>query len=147
MKDVDYGYADLVNRIFTLGAPKVSVGIFETDGSKMYVDGATVLDVATFHEFGLGVPERSFLRGWFDENIDRSVEALRRLLVSVIEGKRTKEQALELFGVWLQGEIQQRIAAGISPAITFETAHRKGSTVALIDTGQLRSSVTFKIEP
>jgi hypothetical protein len=147
IRDVDNGYKALVERIFTMGAPKISVGVFETDGAKMYVDGVTVLDVATFHEFGLGVPERSFLRGWFDENIERAREALVRLMRSVVEGKRTKEQALELFGVWLVGEIQKRMAENIPPPLAPETIARKGSDVALIDTGQLRSSVTYKIEP
>jgi hypothetical protein len=146
IRDVDNGYKALVNRIYTMGAPKISVGVFETDGAKVYVDGVTVLDVATFHEFGLGVPERSFLRGWFDENIERAREALVRLMRSVVEGKRTKEQALELFGVWLVGEIQKRMAENIPPPLAPETIARKGSDVALIDTGSLRSSVTYKIE-
>lgn len=146
VQDKDRGYEELVSRVFAIGAPKVAVGVFETDGSKVYVDGLTVLDVATFHEFGLGVPERSFLRGWFDENIERAKEAIRRLMVSVVEGKRTKEQALELFGQWLQGEIQKRIAEGIPPPLAQSTIDKKGSSTSLVDTGQLRSSVTYKVE-
>ena len=146
IKDVDRGYRALVDRIFTLGNPTVSVGVFEADGAQTYDDGITIAAVAAIHEFGLGVPERSFLRGWFDENLERAHEAMSRLLLSVVAGKRTKEQALELFGLWVQGEVQKRIASGISPELSAATIKRKGSSTPLIDTGQLRSSITYQID-
>lgn len=146
VRDSDKGYQELVARIFKLGNPSVSVGVFSTDGSKLYVDGETVLDVATFHEFGLGVPERSFLRGWFDENEERARETLRKLMIAVLRGSRSKEQALDVFGLWLQSEIQKRITTNIPPPLAEATIKKKGSSVALVDTGQLRASVTFKVK-
>jgi len=126
----------------------VLVGIFEAEGGKPHGDDAlTVLEVAAVHEFGSEtVPERSFLRGWFDENIERAREALRVLMVQVVEGRLRPETALNRFGLWLQAEIQKRIAEGIPPPLAEITIERKGSSVPLIDKGQLRSSVTFKVE-
>lgn len=146
VRDTDRGYRELVDRIFGLKKPKISVGILEGEGAQAHGD-TTVADVATINEFGLGVPERSFLRAWFDENEERAYEALRRLFVSVVEGKRTKEQALDVFGLWVQGQIQQRMADGISPPNAASTIAKKGSSTPLINVGQLRSSVTFKVEP
>lgn len=145
VRDVDHGYDALVKRIYALGAPKISIGIHEEAGAREHESGMSVVDVASIHEFGLGVPERSFIRAWFDENQERAKEALRRLLVSVVEGKRKPEQALELFAQWALGEMQARIARSIPPPLAEETIERKGSSVALIDTGQLRSSLSYEI--
>jgi hypothetical protein len=151
VKDKDMGYAALVRRVFALDSPKVSIGIHEEDGAKEHDAGMTVVALAAIHEFGLGnVPERSFIRAWFDENEDRAKEALRRLLVSVVEGKRQPQQALSLFAQWALGEMQKRMAAGIPPALQPETIRKKtraGKTgeTPLIDTGQLRSSLSYEI--
>jgi hypothetical protein len=144
VRDQDRGYGALVDRIFTMGSPKISVGIHEADGGHEH-EGLSVVALAAIHEFGIGVPERSFIRAWFDENEERAKEALRRLLVSVIEGKRKPDQALELFALWAVGEIQARIARGIAPALAESTIEAKGSSVPLIDTGQLRSSISYEI--
>lgn len=152
VKDKDLGYAALVRRVYSLDSPKVSVGIHEEDGAKEHEDaGMTVVALGAIHEFGLGnVPERSFIRAWFDENQDRAKEALRRLMVSVVDGKRQPKQALDLFAQWALGEMQKRMAAGIPPALQPETvrkktrAGKKGET-PLIDTGQLRSSLSYEI--
>ncbi len=143
--DTDKGYKALVDRVGSMGKMSVSVGILEGPGAAPHGD-TTVLDVATINEFGLGVPERSFLRGWYDENQQRAAEAMQRLLLSVVQGQRTKEQALNLFGLWVQGEIQKRIAAGIAPANAESTVAKKGSSTPLIDVGQLRSAMTFEVK-
>jgi hypothetical protein len=144
VSDKDQGYSALVSRIFGLDSPKISVGIHEEDGAHDH-EGLTVVALAAIHEFGLGVPERSFIRAWFDENESRAAEALRRLLVSVIEEKRSPNQALEAFALWAVGEIQARMARGIAPELAESTIARKGSSVPLIDTGQLRSSISYQI--
>jgi hypothetical protein len=147
VKDVDHGYRRLVEIVFGLERPVITVGIFESEGSKMYAsDDMTLLEVAIIHEFGTDkIPERSFIRAWFDENQDRCREALRVMLEVVVAGKYTKEQSLELLAQRFVGEIQKRIAAGIPPPLAQSTIDRKGSSTPLINTGQLRSGITYKI--
>lgn len=144
VRDDDRGYKKMVDTIFKMGAPKISVGIHEAEGAQEH-DGLTVLELATIHEFGIGVPERSFIRAWFDENEDRARVALTRLLESVVAGKRQPDQAIELFAQWAVGDMQARIARGISPPLAEKTIARKGSSTPLIDTGQLRSSLSYEI--
>lgn len=148
VKVTDHGYKALTRRVFGDQALPMAVGVFEANGSKTYEDGMTVLEVATIHEFGTStIPERSFIRAYFDENQTRIRKMMTALMGSVIEGKRTKEQVLEILGQKLVGEIQARIAARIPPPLAPETVRRKGSDVPLIDTGQLRSSITYKVDP
>jgi len=108
----------------------------------------TVIEVACWNEFGTDdIPARSFIRAWFDENKARIKDDLRKLMQSVVQGTRTKEQILELLAQRCVGEIQQRIADGIPPENAASTIAQKGSSTPLIDTGQLRSSVSYRVEP
>lgn len=109
-------------------------------------ESLTVIEVAVWNEFGTeDVPARSFIRAWFDENYDKIRDVLRNLLYTVTLGHRTKEQALELAGLWCVGSIQQRIADGIAPENAASTIKAKGSSTPLINSGQMRSSVTHQV--
>jgi hypothetical protein len=147
VKDVDKGYKDLVKRVYGIDKPKIVVGIFEVANAKTYADGTTLIEVAMANEFGTDkIPERSFLRAWFDENQAKCKEAVKRMLIATIEGKYTPEQALNLLAQRFVGEIQKRIADGIPPANAEATVKKKGSETPLIDKGQLRSGVTYRID-
>jgi hypothetical protein len=147
VRDVDKGYRKLIDKVFKLQKPKVAVGIFEADGQASAGEGVTLIEVAVINEFGGGnVPARSFLRGWFDENKERAQKTLMKLLADCLEKEGDPKKAIEVFGLWLQGEIQKRIAQGIPPANAPSTIEKKGSSKPLIDKGQLRSSITFAID-
>lgn len=107
----------------------------------------TLVEVACANEFGTDrVPARSFIRDWYDEALPTIREKLRNLMIEVVRGNRTRDQALELLAQWCVGSIQARIAAGIAPANADSTIARKGSSTPLIDTGQLRSAISYRID-
>lgn len=170
-KDRDKGCAKRLREIQRFNRTRVQVGILSSgrgaasngsaDGK---LSGLSVLEVGTFHEFGLGVPRRSFIRDWYSENQEPSAKRLRVCAELVVSGKRSAVGAAELLGLWAQGSIQARITAGPSDwaPLAASTIKRKGyqsptfkdgtvarvtpSAKALIDTGQLRSSITFTVE-
>jgi hypothetical protein len=122
-------------------------------GGKLRVAGsgdsalATVLEVAIFNEFGTNsIPARSFLRAWFDENREKIGTTAAKLMKSVVKGERTRDEVLELLGQWAVGQIQLRISAGIGPPNAASTVAQKGSSKPLIDSGVLRSSVTYRVD-
>lgn len=151
--DKDHGFKALMKTVLGLkkDRPSVAVGVLESSASR--ADGeTTVLNVATFNEFGtknadgsVHVPERSFIRAWFDQNRALCQKRLKGLLQRVIKGELTEEQALDQFGLWAQGSIQRRMASSIPPPNADSTVAKKGSSTTLIDTGQLRSSITYEI--
>jgi len=146
IKDVDKGYVDLMKRINASKSASVEVGIMAGKGDAP--KGAmTVLEVATIHEFGLGgMPERSFIRGWFDVYQDVARKQISAMLKSVVQGKRSKAQAMELLGVRWVAEIQKFIAVGTNlQPLERATILRKGSSVPLVDTGQLKSAITYRV--
>lgn len=108
--------------------------------------GLTLVEVATWHEFGLGNnPERSFLRAWVDENQDRVLYAMRALGKKLIMSEITEQQVADVIGLLAQSGVQEYIAiASNFQELNEEYARRKGSSSPLIDTGQLRSGITYE---
>jgi len=155
--DRDQGYRALLRRIAAARAgavvkvgvqgPKAAASKEPGHGEKTESEHLTLVTVASWMEFGAGpVPERSFIRGWVDENKPEIKAKLKYLGALVIQGKSTIENALEIFGLWAVGQIQARISRGISPALAPATVQHKGSSIPLIDSGQLRASVTYVVE-
>jgi len=148
VRDVDHGYEALFRRLAQRNQGRVvDVGVMGQEGAGIYEGtGLTVADVASFHEFGRGVPERSFIRAYVDENREQIENTLRRMAQKVIKGEvRSFDAGLELIGQRIQNEIKKRIKAGIEPALAQSTIDRKGSKPPLIDTGQLINSITYEL--
>lgn len=151
--DRDNGY-DKLMRTFALGLPSVTVGIHAEEGgaAKQDGEGLTVADVATIHEFGLGVPERSIVRGFVDENRSEIERILKVSARQVVKGSDPNTQA-ERVGAWAVGKMKERVIAGIEPPLTEETKRQKmkksgggPKETPLILTSQLLSSIVSKVE-
>ncbi len=122
---------------------------FEADGALTPDSDLTVSEVGSFHEFGLGVPQRSFIRGWFDEAVEENRALIASQLKLAILGKLTLEAALERIALKMEASIKKRIAArgnGAYPGLAASTIKRKGSSVPLIDTGQLRAAIRGRFQ-
>ena len=147
--DTDMGMKALLSRTGSIsGALGVSVGITANAGRepKEGTPGATLLQVASAHEFGTRtIPKRSFIRDTFDARKARYIALMRAQAGQIIDGKLTQRVALAQLGAIAAGDIQKRISAGIGPALDPETVRRKGSNKPLIDTGQLRQSITYEV--
>lgn len=63
-----------------------------------------------------------------------------------LHGDHSFYKELERVGLWAQGSIQQRISDGIPPPNAESTIRRKGSSTPLIDTGQLRTSIKYRVK-
>lgn len=107
----------------------------------------SLLEVAIVHELGGGhVPARSFIRATVDAKRADILKLQVALAQQVLLGKITPEQALSQLGAKVAAWMKTRIAEGIAPPLSEATIKRKGSSVPLIDTGQLRSSITHVVE-
>ena len=123
----------------------VDVGVMGDDAEAEHGEGITVANVAEWAEFGLGQPQRSWLRAFIADRESDIQETIKTEILKTIETKQTRTTALQRIGVWLVGEIQTRVAEGIDPPNAQRTIDRKGSSTPLIDTGQLRSSISTRI--
>jgi hypothetical protein len=82
-----------------------------------------------------------------DENMDRMLAETKGQLQLVMEGKKTRNQALQELGYAWTKELRDRIWEGkITPPLTMTTIMAKGGeTRPLLDTGTLMNSITYKV--
>jgi len=109
----------------------------------------TVVEIASFHEFGRGVPERSFIRNTVDAKASDYKAHIRYLadqMLAKITGQMSAKKSLEIIGQLVQSNILTAIESGIPPELSEKTIKRKGSSRPLDDTGQLKSSITYATE-
>lgn len=147
---VDRGANALLRRL-AKSREAVRVGILDDSPKKAREgDGGrySLVEVAAVHEFGApaaGVPQRSFIRATVDLN-EREIARLQHATMSsFVQGKVTLRQGLDRIGMKVAAMMQKRIAAGIDPPLAESTIARKGSSKPLVDTGQLRSSITWVV--
>jgi len=101
--------------------------------------------IAANHEFGLGVPERPFMRLTFEQRKDDIQRLTRELEKRVLEERMTTEQALAVLGSAAVGYIRSTIDAGVPPPLSPETIKRKGSSKTLIDTAQMKGDISYEV--
>lgn len=122
----------------------VDVGIIDA-GTHVDSD-LTVASIGFIHEFGsITVPERSFIRSTMKENKKQIIKMQESFMRKIVFGEMTKEKALGLIGAFLAGKISEKIVAIKTPPNTPETIAKKGSSNPLIDTGQLKNSITWSV--
>lgn len=148
----DQGWRAMLARAREIaGGRGVRVGILadEPKRSREPQDsGLSLVEVALIHEFGAparGIPQRSFLRAAIDEH----APDIRRLILAVaaraLDGAISPAQALDQIGAKVAGWVQTRIDQGIAPPLKPETIARKGSSKPLVNVGQLKAAITWKV--
>lgn len=128
------------------GVPMVAVGILGAKASVAHGnEGLTTADVAAVNEFGMGVPARPFMRLTFEQRAGDLQKLGRGLEQRVLQGSMTVEAALLVMGAAAVGYIRATIDAGVEPSNASSTVKQKGSSKPLINTGQLKGSVTSEV--
>lgn len=115
----------------------------------------TVGEIAVINEFGSAdghVPERSFIRSTWDKHHEEWWAATVKLQWKVITGEMDSQRSLGLLGELMKRDIQRMITAGGSPFVankqsTIDAKTRAGKVgdSPLMDTGQMRSTVTYAV--
>lgn len=147
---VDRGANALLRRL-AKSREVVRVGILDDSPKKAREgDGGrySLVEVAAVHEFGApaaGIPQRSFIRATVDLNATEIARLQHSQMSLFVQGKATLRVGLDRIGMKVAAMMQKRIAAGIEPPNAASTVARKGSSMPLVDTGQLRSSITWVV--
>lgn len=139
----------------------VKIGVIEgaKDHESKNEEGETegllsMASLASFHEFGTEtIPERSFIRSTIDEIRPELKELSKKLQAQILVGKLTSKQGLALLGEKVKSAIINKLNSGIDPDLEFSTIlarmRRSGGKYSdnpLVDTGQLKQSITYKVE-
>lgn len=133
------------------GPSKVKVGFpaGKADGSN--------IQKAVWNEFGTRggasgggwggpVPERPFMRNAIRSNRGKYKDAMKTSAAKILRGDTGLRIVLAKLGVVAQGDIQSEITSLSSPPNSPVTIALKGSSNPLIDSGEMRQAVTWKID-
>ena len=134
---------DLTKQIKIATTHEVNIGIAQDIGQ--YPNGEKIVDVGRRHEFGIGVPRRSFLRMPFiveQKTIDKAIATSWK---KITDGKSTALKEFGILGIVGQNISKDAFATGgfgkwekLKPA----TVKAKGSDEILLDTSKLVQSIT-----
>lgn len=113
-----------------------------------------VLERAFFNNFGTErIPERPFMQNAMRDNRasyrSLMISGAKEIVRSAAAGKdpgQVMRRVLRKLGVKAQGDIQEEITSLQTPPNAPSTIAQKGSSNPLVDSGELRASVTFKVK-
>lgn len=125
---------------------KYAVRIGLPDNGQAAEGDLTLAELGTILEYGTAtIPPRPFLENGVRIAKDKIAQVSEKLLASIVKGKRTITEGLEVIGALAVSAVQENIAQGDFAPNAQSTIDRKGSSRPLIDTGRLRQSITFLV--
>lgn len=155
---------EFLNMLDDLNKTYIEVGILGTES-------ADILMIASVHEFGcsikvtdkmrgylhhigihlkadtleIKIPERSFIRAGYDENKVAIYTSAEDLLEKVVNLELSTDAFFNALGEYAVGLIQEYLTKLKDPPNHPATIANKKSSNPLIDTGQLRDSITYRV--
>ncbi|MED4455908.1 hypothetical protein [Metabacillus fastidiosus] len=129
--------------------PRDFEGLFKPKGKNVLAlaDGNGGIKVMFILKESVNIPERSFIRSTFDANERDWASFIEDQIEKVLSLEITARQLFERLGALIVGEIQKKMTdlkrPGLSP-LTKEN-RRHGGDNPLIDSGELRRHVTWKV--
>lgn len=156
VREIDKGYNNLRFNAKRLRNKEVLVGMFndvhkEEGGNKKRI---TVAQLMAIHEYGSvsrGLPARPIFAITYNKNKGDMYHYVGVMLTNILAGKRTMERGLSKIGARYEGMLKETFTRGdvkpLSPAYKKRPSGQKvdSSSKPLIDTAQLKNSVSYKI--
>lgn len=91
------------------------------------------------------IPKRPFMSNAFDKFMNDIINFIILEYRKVIDGKQTLKQMIDRIGVKHEGQIKKSFTEFTYKENHPATIAEKGSSTPLIDNGQMRNSVKFKV--
>lgn len=128
----------------------LSVGVHPAEAAQTYPDrpSVTVGMVATVHEYGIGVPVRSWLFGWLYEEADLISRQMAADTKRVLFGNPPESEgaALAKRGSVYRQQIEDRIRyANVFDSNADSTVAKKGFDLPLIDSELFIESIRWEV--
>ena len=138
----------VMKRAEQLNQLQLVVGIPNDETSREDSGEITNAELGVIHEWGApekGIPERSFMRSTMSEERENLGRLSKTQIALCLEGNTSPHDVFATIGAYLQGKIVDKITDGEFVPNNENTVKRKGSSKPLIDTGQLRASITYEV--
>ncbi|MDN3365370.1 hypothetical protein QU577_26775 [Priestia megaterium] len=121
--------------------------LFNPKGTKVLAipKGKDDMEVLFVLMHSVTIPERSFIRAGYDENIDAISNKVADLVPPVIAGNVPFDAFADMVGLELAGKIQKKLRSISDPANSPTTQTVKRSSNPLIDTGRLVGAIRHEV--
>jgi hypothetical protein len=146
-RDRDLGYAEL-RKLFKTPNHNVVVGIVGEKAEQKHPKAdATIAELAMWHEFGRGVPQRPFVR----LAIDKGSRRYRREIDTIFRQAKNRGQLgpkLVKFGKGVAKDMRSALRQddlGLA-RLAQSTIDEKGHDIPLLDTGVLSDAIDARVE-
>lgn len=125
-----------------IGLPKDAITISK-DGEE-----ASVVEYGIRHEYGIGVPIRSWLREPIFIHMDKIKEFVSTQITLALNGINTPYKSYSFIGIWIVQLLKSMFDTGGEgrwKALSPVTVAKKGFDTILVQTGNLRRMITYVI--
>lgn len=92
------------------------------------------------------IPERSFLRGGFDNCSDEIAEKISMMVPLVLNGEISEKTFYDTTGILFRDRVKDYAVSLNSPSNHPFTIKRKGSSNPLVDTGEMIDNISYEVE-
>ena len=135
--------------IKTVQKSHVDVGVISNKlTKKIYDNNFTVAQVAARHEFGVGVPKRSFLKSTFELKQKEVGGFITKDFNLVFERRIVAKQAMGRIGIFARNLVLRAFSTGgfgMWPELAPATVKKKGVPTILVETGTLKQSIQWEV--
>ena len=139
--DKDKGLREIVLQAKKLKNTVLVVGVLEGEKNS---EGANIAEYATYNEFGTkDIPPRPFMSTAFDKNQPRYSKHMEAMMSETSAAVFAK--MVNLLGLTAQQDVLKEIDEKFDPPNSPATIAKKKSDKPLIDTGAMRSAITYEV--
>lgn len=126
---------------------RVRVGYFANQGVHGGKHPITLGNLARIHEHGTArTPKRAFVAPALAKNQGKYLRLVGDRLTPMLTGRISPNQTWHYVGQQAVADVQMYMVQESFTPLSPKTIKAKGSSRPLIDTGQLRQSVTYKVK-
>lgn len=139
----DLGWKKIRDQIKSMDGKAVTAGLHEEDAGNR--DPNAVMR-GYFNEFGTDTaPARPFIRTTHDTQKLKWVRQMQSDLGRVMDQQMTGQQMLESVGAMAADDIRQAVTDWDTPPNAPSTIQRKGFDDPLVETGEMRDAIAYKV--
>lgn len=141
------GLKGFLERFREIGKPKVYIGV-PASKNGMHTGGINMATLLALHVYGAptrGIPQRDPLRPPLINNAHRYTDLMAQGIKNALANGTDPNIVYEKIGIVASNDVKDYFVSGSFKPLDQKTIDRKGSSKPLIDTGELRSSVTYDV--
>ena len=142
------GLKGFLERFREIGKPKVYIGV-PASKNGMHEGGINMATLLALHVLGApsrGIPQRDPLRPPLIANAQRYTDLLALGLKNALSDGTDPKLVYEKIGIVASNDVKDYFVSGSFKPLDQKTIDRKGSSKPLLDTGELRSSITYQVK-